>query len=167
MFRNIQDKLADRKSPDERRFGTSFDVSLIQFEGDYLKIQSLRKPNIVYINVGQRCFQDSSSDTEFWRRLDRRLNHSALARHREPSRVRGSRKKIQGQGSSNQERVYVLAQMFPGDKKAAHNVQPDTSSTTERRGGQAARGEKAAHTQGGGRTDHHPEAETEEGSTTN
>ena len=57
---NIQDKLADRMSPYERRCGTQITVTQYTPCGaDNFFIQSLR----IFINLVQRCFQGRSSDT--------------------------------------------------------------------------------------------------------
>ena len=57
-MRNIQDKLADRKSPYERRFGTPFDGPIMPVGAAFS--QYLRKTKVVSINLGQGCFQEYS-----------------------------------------------------------------------------------------------------------
>ena len=63
-------QLADGKCPCER-CGSRFD-------------ESRQETNVVFINLAQKCFQeDSWIRPQFWRRLDQRLDHRGLARHRE------------------------------------------------------------------------------------
>ena len=49
-----QDKLADRKSPHERRYGTPFDGPVMPLWTDFFKKQSPRKTNVVFINLAQQ-----------------------------------------------------------------------------------------------------------------
>ena len=80
-LRNIQDKLAHRKSPffQKKIFGTPCDGSVIpHVELKCISIQSLRKTKSRLHQFGTKCFEEYSSDT---RRLDWRLDHRGLARH--------------------------------------------------------------------------------------
>ena len=67
-------------------------------------IQSLlerKSSSSIWHKSASRDFQRIRS--EFWRRLDQRLDHRGMARHCEQRRVRGSRQKFQVQSSWNQE----------------------------------------------------------------
>ena len=62
-LRNIQDKLADRTSPFERRCGTPFDVSTNPFEAEIYVLRSLQKTKVVIMEKVQRRVQQKSLDT--------------------------------------------------------------------------------------------------------
>ena len=53
-LRNIQDKVADRTSPFERRCGTPVDVSTNPFEAEIYVLQSLQKTKVVIMEKVQR-----------------------------------------------------------------------------------------------------------------
>ena len=77
-LRNIQDKLADRKSPKERRFGTPFDGPVMPFGVVFLYEKHKSSSSIWYKDASRNIHRIRA---EFWRRLDRRLHHRGLARH--------------------------------------------------------------------------------------
>ena len=83
MWRNMQDKLADRKSPYEGRFGTPLDGPIDTTWGMVLVV----KPNL---NERQKKSSSSVSDKGAFRNAHRRyalnsgarkLDHRGLARH--------------------------------------------------------------------------------------
>ena len=61
--RNVQNKLADRKSTIKEDVGFHLMVQTYQLGTHFILIQTLRKMKVVLINLGQRCFQEYSSDT--------------------------------------------------------------------------------------------------------
>ena len=84
-------KLADRISFYERRFGTPFDGPLYQLALKIISIQFPRKTNLsssIWYTRASR--KNRRIRSEFWRRLDRRLDHHGLARHQEQRHVRSS-----------------------------------------------------------------------------
>ena len=87
-------------SPYETRCGTPFDAPFFHVEHFFFEflIQSQRKTKVVCHQFG---YTDASSNThrirfDLWRRVDQRLDHRGLARHREQRRVRSSREKGSG-----------------------------------------------------------------------
>ena len=114
-FRNIQDTLADRKSPFETRFGSPCDCPVTPFGAvffpknpmstkDRSRLHQFDSKMLPGIFIGLR--------SESWRKLDRRLDHRRLARHWEQRRVRSSRQKIQVQRKWHQ--CIAEAFVFPG-----------------------------------------------------
>ena len=97
FLRNIQDKLPDRQSPHERRFEPPFDCPVIPFGPFFSKKSNLyerqKSCSSIWYNDASRNLHRVHA--EFWRRLDQRLGHRGLARHREQRRVRSSRQEVQ------------------------------------------------------------------------
>ena len=85
FIRNIHDKLANGKSTYERRIGTPLDSPLKPFGVDIFGADNLHERQKVVFTI---WYQDGSRNThrirlEFFRKLDWRLVHRGLARHRE------------------------------------------------------------------------------------
>ena len=88
FLRNMQDKPVDRKSPSERRFGTSFDGPILPF-GAHICVSpiSTKDKSRLHHAGTKKCFQECSSDTD----------QSGLARQRE---LTTSRQKFTSKDSS-------------------------------------------------------------------
>ena len=64
-LRNTQDKLADRKSPYGRIFGTPFESPIIPIGTLFIVALFLRNTHVIIINLGKKGFQEGSLDTLF------------------------------------------------------------------------------------------------------